>query len=96
MLEALRERPSTTEEQDDRIVEKVTAEPLKPVTQHQKELEAEGIIVSENIMRERLKKAGYYCYKARKKPWIFQKNRAMGSRKSELDQCPMEQSHEVR
>ena len=56
-------------------MEKVTSEPLKPVTEHKKELEEEGISTSERIMRSRLNEAGYYCYKARKKPWISDKNK---------------------
>mgnify|MGYP003571764286 CR=1 FL=1 len=66
---------TTTEDEDARIVEKVTSEPLKPVTEHKKELEEEGISTSERIMRSRLNEAGYYCYKARKKPWISDKNK---------------------
>ena len=55
-------RPRTaTEDEDARFVEKVTSEPLKPVTEHKKELEEEGISTSERIMRSRLNEAGSNC-----------------------------------
>ena len=50
IVENIKPTGRTTKEQDERIVEKVAHEPMKPVTQHKKELESEGIVLSEYIM----------------------------------------------